>query len=264
MRVKKWTPDFRPNVESPIVPIWFNFENLPIHPQDKRALFDIAGLVGRPLKLDVATTSLTKPYVAPIFTQVDLSKDMPRKIWIQCGSMGFSQAVGYENSPMYCIKCLYLGHIDVTCPKRPQVGINGASANGKIDKEPGKTNTTEKWVQKPKSTGPIIITDKGVMPNTGKDKGVMPSTGKDKRKACVQSCIPSTSKGCDSDTDTEEVYNETLIPGIGNNTVNQSITLDSPAANILSTSKAVPEEHINISEALGVTGLEPGYFSRRS
>ncbi|CAH9144229.1 unnamed protein product, partial [Cuscuta epithymum] len=36
MRVTKWSPDFKPNVESPVVPVWLIFEGLPIHLHDKR------------------------------------------------------------------------------------------------------------------------------------------------------------------------------------------------------------------------------------
>ncbi|CAH9082753.1 unnamed protein product [Cuscuta europaea] len=60
MRVTKWTPDFRPNVESPVVPVWILLEGLSVHLHDKRALFDIAGLIGRPIKIDTATANLSR------------------------------------------------------------------------------------------------------------------------------------------------------------------------------------------------------------
>ncbi|CAH9120260.1 unnamed protein product [Cuscuta europaea] len=40
MRVTKCTPNFKPNVESPVITVWLGFEELPIHLRDQRALFD--------------------------------------------------------------------------------------------------------------------------------------------------------------------------------------------------------------------------------
>ncbi|CAH9130256.1 unnamed protein product [Cuscuta epithymum] len=61
MRVTKWSPEFKPNVESPVVLVWIAFEGLPIHLHDKRALFAIAGLIGNPLHIDSATATLARP-----------------------------------------------------------------------------------------------------------------------------------------------------------------------------------------------------------
>ncbi|CAH9071832.1 unnamed protein product [Cuscuta epithymum] len=151
MRVTKWTPAFQPNVESPVVPVWIGFEGLPIHLFDRRALFDIAGLIGTPLKIDAATANLSRPYVTSVCVELDLTVDNPQKIRIQCGSYGFTQQVTYEDKPDYCKSCLHLGHSASKCPKRvpkhnvqPQQNIRG-------DHEERNKSTTlekEKWIVK--------------------------------------------------------------------------------------------------------------------
>ncbi|XP_021607609.1 uncharacterized protein LOC110611530 [Manihot esculenta] len=78
MRVSKWTPNFRPNMDCPIIPIWITLEGLPIHFFKKEALFPIANLIGNPLK-------------------------------------GFFQYILYENLPDYCLSCCRLGHKTQSC-----------------------------------------------------------------------------------------------------------------------------------------------------
>ncbi|CAH9141789.1 unnamed protein product [Cuscuta epithymum] len=145
MKVTKWSPDFKPNVDSPIVPVWLVLEGLPIHLHDKRALFEIAGLIGKPLKLDVATATLARPSQARVCVELDLTKEMPNKVWIQAGKLGFVQPVIYEYRPYYCTNCFHLGHEASRCPKKmiegnivPQVEATGAKNNKWV----AKTQTT--------------------------------------------------------------------------------------------------------------------------
>ncbi|CAH9086538.1 unnamed protein product, partial [Cuscuta epithymum] len=146
MKVTKWSPDFQPNVESPIVPVWLTFEGLPIHLHDKRAMFVIASLIGTPLKLDIATTTLARPSLARVCVELDLTKEMPSKVWIQTGKTGFTQSVIYENKPQYCLSCLHLGHVAHSCPMKL---LEGKSEEPEKLVEGKKTiNAGSKWVAK--------------------------------------------------------------------------------------------------------------------
>ena len=64
MRVLKWTPSFSVASELPIIPIWIQLPNLPVHLFGKGPLFSIASLIGDPLKLDASTAMLSRPSVA--------------------------------------------------------------------------------------------------------------------------------------------------------------------------------------------------------
>ena len=75
MRIFKWTTDFRCSEELPIVPVWVSFPYLPIHcVQCKEALFSIALAVGKLLRIDQATASLTRPSVARILVKHDVTQ----------------------------------------------------------------------------------------------------------------------------------------------------------------------------------------------
>ncbi|XP_019171964.1 PREDICTED: uncharacterized protein LOC109167399, partial [Ipomoea nil] len=77
MRVFRWTPDFRPDVESPIIPVWLALEGLPAHLHDKRAIYSIANLVGNPLKVDTSTLVPNRPSVARVCVELNVVAVFP-------------------------------------------------------------------------------------------------------------------------------------------------------------------------------------------
>ncbi|CAH9082895.1 unnamed protein product [Cuscuta europaea] len=199
MRVTKWTPDFRPNVESPVVPVWIAFEELRIHLHNKRALFEIVNLIGTPLKLDIVTGNLSRP-IARICVELDLTKEMPNKIWINCGASGFSQSVCYENRPMYCVHCLHLGHLEAKCPKREQSKETSQHKDRWVVKPSASQNInihgSTKYTAEEKGKGQLITTDNSLKATSEKERAAAPLN-------------------MDSDTDVEEIIMEqphTLLP----------------------------------------------------
>ena len=71
MRVFKWSPQFRCNEESPVVPVWITLPYLPVHlVYCKSALFSI----GKPLWVDHATATLNRPTVARVLVECDVSQ----------------------------------------------------------------------------------------------------------------------------------------------------------------------------------------------
>ncbi|KAL0299873.1 UNVERIFIED_CONTAM: hypothetical protein Sangu_3151200 [Sesamum angustifolium] len=50
MRVFKWTPNFDPQIESPIAPVWIRLPALPVHLFEKNALFTLTTKIGKPLR----------------------------------------------------------------------------------------------------------------------------------------------------------------------------------------------------------------------
>ncbi|VFQ74277.1 unnamed protein product, partial [Cuscuta campestris] len=86
MRVFRWSADFDPSVESPLVPVWVGLEGLPIHLFEKPTLFSIAKLFGSRLQTDAATVNLSRPNVARVCVEVNLSKELPKAIWIHLGT----------------------------------------------------------------------------------------------------------------------------------------------------------------------------------
>lgn len=113
MRIFKWSPYFRVEKESSVVPIWVSLSRLPVHLFQKDALFSIAQLFGLPLRLDEATTQLKRRSIARIQVKIDVVKERPPKIWIKMGTQeGFWQKIDYKNVPSYCCHCWHIGHSD--------------------------------------------------------------------------------------------------------------------------------------------------------
>lgn len=116
MRIFKWTPNLSTEKETSLVPVWITLPRLPVHLFAQPALFRIATLIGRPLRLDSATRSLKRPGVARLQIELDVLKDRPNPIWIGMGSLGgFWQKIEYENVPPYCTHCWHIGHSENLC-----------------------------------------------------------------------------------------------------------------------------------------------------
>ncbi|CAH9068787.1 unnamed protein product [Cuscuta epithymum] len=145
IRVSKWTPDFMPNTDSPITPVWISLDSLPIHLFEKSALFSIASLIGKPVKIDVSTLRLSRPSMARICVELDVSVNLPSKIWIGNGSNGFFQNVTYEEVPLFCNGCKTFGHSLKNCKK----------GNPSTSSIPNKANSNQKWLPKTLSAAKI-------------------------------------------------------------------------------------------------------------
>ncbi|XP_071928030.1 uncharacterized protein [Coffea arabica] len=118
MLVFRWTREFHVHKESSLVPVWVNLPNLPIHYFDKHSLFSILSPVGRPLFLDSATAAGTRPSVARVCLEIDVSKQVVPRIWVAVeGESGFWQKIVPENIPPYCSCCWRLGHLTLDCKK---------------------------------------------------------------------------------------------------------------------------------------------------
>lgn len=85
MRIFRWIPKFRSDVESSIVPVWIGLPNLPLFMFNKQCLFSIGRLIRQPLTNDIATEEIKWPCLAKICVEVDLSKKLLHRIKLECG-----------------------------------------------------------------------------------------------------------------------------------------------------------------------------------
>ncbi|XP_031120595.1 uncharacterized protein LOC116023727 [Ipomoea triloba] len=154
MKIFKWTTDFRPEVESPIVPVWIALEGLPAHLHDKRAIYSIAQSVGPPLKVDASTLILNRPSVARVCVELDVSNPFPENIWINHGSSGgFAQPVHYEYIPPYCHSCLRFGHLLTEC-KVSLIHKQSKDGNADIPIQPKPQTLQKAQMQSTNSVAP--------------------------------------------------------------------------------------------------------------
>ncbi|MQL92141.1 hypothetical protein Taro_024748 [Colocasia esculenta] len=59
----------------------------------------IAGSIGPVLQVDKNTNSLTRSQAARVNVQLDISKQLPARVWVGIGANGFWQPVGYPDPP---------------------------------------------------------------------------------------------------------------------------------------------------------------------
>lgn len=135
MRIFKWSPGFHTAKESSVVPVWLAFPRLPVHLFQKSALFQIASLIGFPLRTDVATAEWRRPSIARIQVEIDLLKVNPTKLWIGMeGFEGFWQKVEYENMPSYCTHCWHVGRSEQLCHVHHPELKTGTAEHPPVDK----------------------------------------------------------------------------------------------------------------------------------
>ncbi|XP_056698681.1 uncharacterized protein [Spinacia oleracea] len=107
-----WKPNFRPSLHNfDKIMVWARFSELPVEYYDKEALFCIAGLAGKPIRVDYATDKLTRARYARVFIEVDLDKPLITKVWVG----GDWQTIAYENLDTLCFECGRIGHVKQNC-----------------------------------------------------------------------------------------------------------------------------------------------------
>ncbi|KAI0497981.1 hypothetical protein KFK09_021222 [Dendrobium nobile] len=82
MQLINWPPSFDVDVESPIIPIWLYFPNLRPHLFSPKILHGLSSMFGRPLKIDHTISTCSRPSVARVLVELDVSKQFPNKVWI--------------------------------------------------------------------------------------------------------------------------------------------------------------------------------------
>ncbi|OIT36371.1 hypothetical protein A4A49_01970 [Nicotiana attenuata] len=122
MRIEAWNPIFKPNEDSPIVPVWIMIPELPWHLYYMEILSPLLSPVVKALFLDLASFQKTRGSVVKVKMQVDLTKDRPSHVWLgydedqDVNGDGQWLEVQYDNLPSYCSQYRHLGHSTQACP----------------------------------------------------------------------------------------------------------------------------------------------------
>ncbi|MQL82760.1 hypothetical protein Taro_015241 [Colocasia esculenta] len=130
----KWTMDFSPDRDCPIIPVWIEMPCLPANFHHSAMICSLAGSIGPVLKMDRNTTNPMRTQGARVNVQVDVSRKLPERIWVGIGAGGYWQSVMYPDPPKFCKSCQRLGHLESNCKKSstPRGGDGGhLSANQK-------------------------------------------------------------------------------------------------------------------------------------
>ncbi|OIT36808.1 hypothetical protein A4A49_60393, partial [Nicotiana attenuata] len=118
MRIEAWNPIFKPNEDSPIVPIWIMIPELPWHLYYMEILTPLLSPICKALFLDLASFQKTRDSMVKI-KQIDLTKERPTHVWLgydedqDVNGDGQWLEVQYDNLPSYCSHCRHLVTADV-------------------------------------------------------------------------------------------------------------------------------------------------------
>lgn len=82
MWLEMWTLDFRPDHDSPIVPLWVLLPQLPFHYHTWHYVKQIWEPVGKPLSMDVATFGRTIPSTTKVRVEIDLTKPQLTSVYV--------------------------------------------------------------------------------------------------------------------------------------------------------------------------------------
>ncbi|KAI0513576.1 hypothetical protein KFK09_009601 [Dendrobium nobile] len=134
MRILKWMPFFDVHEESPIVSIWISFPNLRLHFFNPQVLHVFGSIFGRPLQTDQVTESRTRPSVARVLVEVDISKKHPKEVWVGLKAFGYLQKVEFEKVSDFCSHCKIHSHAISNCFKlHPELKKSSKPSVEKVD-----------------------------------------------------------------------------------------------------------------------------------
>ncbi|KAF8369558.1 hypothetical protein HHK36_032421 [Tetracentron sinense] len=115
VRFIKWTPFFLAGSEPTVVPIWITLPGLPINFFNPKDLKAIGNIVGKVLKVDGPTKSLSRPSMARVCIEIDVSKTKIERFWLGLHTSGRWQPIVYEKEPVICESCNKIGHYKDAC-----------------------------------------------------------------------------------------------------------------------------------------------------
>ncbi|XP_028557077.1 uncharacterized protein LOC110105990 [Dendrobium catenatum] len=115
MKLSKWSHLLDVGFDTPVIPIWISLPKLRPHLFTPRILHVVGSLFGRPLKVDSATFVGSRPSVARVLVELDITKNFPSHIWLRPENSGYIQQVQFEAFPDFCVSCKCLGHLRGVC-----------------------------------------------------------------------------------------------------------------------------------------------------
>ncbi|XP_021756080.1 uncharacterized protein LOC110721238 [Chenopodium quinoa] len=82
LMITQWRPNFRPHQSQfETMAVWIRFPELPVEYYEKSALFEIARVVAKPIRVDYSTDRITRGRYARVCVEIDLNLPLITKVW---------------------------------------------------------------------------------------------------------------------------------------------------------------------------------------
>ncbi|XP_020208554.1 uncharacterized protein LOC109793499 [Cajanus cajan] len=122
--VRPWSPEFvasATKVDSTLV--WIRFPGLGVMFYDESVLLTIASAIGKPVKVDLNTLSMTRGRFARVCVEIKLNEPVVGRFFLN----GVWYNVEYEGLHLLCSSCGCYGHVLRNCPHatRPELTTQG-------------------------------------------------------------------------------------------------------------------------------------------
>lgn len=120
-RVFPWTIGYNPKEETTKAVVWISLPNLSPDLFAMPSLLSIASAVGKPIAIDKATQTKSRPSTARVKVILDLLDKHPNRVRLQSVDtisgkvLEVFQEIVYDNLPLYCNCCKHQGHDETTC-----------------------------------------------------------------------------------------------------------------------------------------------------
>ncbi|KAG8377833.1 hypothetical protein BUALT_Bualt08G0074700 [Buddleja alternifolia] len=179
-KVLKWTSEFDPTEESPIMPVWIKVFVLRPHWFHRQFLYHVASLIGKPLKLDEATTEIANPMFARMCVEINVLDKLVPNVPIQIDGKTRFFKVTYEGIPAYCKICHHRGHTMAACFERNEKDEQEGEWQINMDKESQsvKEDDLREILQRKQGKEPMIGQDNGSKDGVVKEKYFTTSSSK--------------------------------------------------------------------------------------
>lgn len=107
-----WTPNFYFQKDFlRVLPLWITYPKLPLYCWGPECLSRTASCVGKPFFADECTAKQLRVSFARVIVEVDITQDSPNSVLVQDPSgSSFEQQITFEWKPVFCKKCLKIGH----------------------------------------------------------------------------------------------------------------------------------------------------------
>jgi hypothetical protein len=135
----------KPDMSS--MPVWVRLPNLPLECWSPACLSKISSVIGKHIRCDDLTLSMSRVSFARVMVEVTLTDDLPHSISLSMpdGTI-INQKVIYEYKPRFCSFCCITGHTSNVCQKLNSCA-EGTSTSGKLKRASGLPSPADDIVQ---------------------------------------------------------------------------------------------------------------------